>query len=268
MDARLRRHEAYAAALAHEAAHDERRRDALRYDRRNSDARDVEVQIDDEEEVQHDVDDPGDREIEERTARVPDRAQHGAAEVVYHHRRHAEEIYDEVERREAEHLGGRLHDYQDFAREDDADERQENPARDGEEHRSVHRLGERLLLLRAVVARGEDVRPYRDADEEVRQQPYERRVRADRRERVVPRVASDDDDVRGVEEQLQNARKHQRHGEEQHLWQDGAAAHIYLKVFIAGAVRVYRPYSENVHKPIPACNKICAPRVRGVSFPF
>ena len=53
----------------------------------------------------------------------------------------------------------------------------------------MYRLGERFLLLRAVVARGEDVRPYRDADEEVRQQPYERRVRADRRERVVPRVA-------------------------------------------------------------------------------
>ena len=87
--ARLREDEADAAALAHEAAHDERRRDALRNDRRYGNARHVEMQIDDEEEVEHDVDDARDRKIEERAARVADGAQHGAAEVVNHHRRHA-----------------------------------------------------------------------------------------------------------------------------------------------------------------------------------
>ena len=163
------------------------------------------MQIDDEEEVEHDVDDARDRKIEERAARVADGAQHGAAEVVNHHRRHAEEIYDEVERRKAEDFGGRLHDNQDFARKDDAYQSEQNPARDGEEHRGVHGFRKRLLVLRAVVARCEDVRAYGNADEKVSQQPYERRVRADRGERIVARVAPDDDDVRGVEEQLQNA---------------------------------------------------------------
>ena len=204
MDARFGRYETYAPAFTHEAAHDERRGNALRYDRRDGDARDVEMQIDDEEKVQHDVDDSRHRKVEERAARIPDSAQHCAAEVIDHHRCHAEEVYNEIESGKAEHLGGSLHDYQNFAREYDADERQENSARDGEEHRCVHRFGKRLLVLRTVVARGEDVRPYRYADEEVRQQPYERRIRADRRKRIVPSVAPDDDNVRGVEEQLQN----------------------------------------------------------------
>ena len=77
-----------------------------------------------------------------------------------------------------------------------------------------------------VVARDEDVRTYRDADEEVRHEPYQRRVRADGGERIVPREAAHDDDVRGVEEQLQNAREHYGNGEEQHFGHYAPAAHV------------------------------------------
>ena len=67
------------------------------------------MQIDYEKEVEYYVYDAGDGKIEERPPRVAARAQHRRAEVVDHHRRHAEEVYDEVERREAEDLGGRVH---------------------------------------------------------------------------------------------------------------------------------------------------------------
>lgn len=92
----------------------------------------------------------------------------------------------------------------------------------------MHALVHRIHVLRAVAAGDEHIRAHRKAHEQVDDQVDECRGGTHRRQRRVAGVAAHHDDVRRVEQQLQNARAHQREGKGQDLAQKRAAGHVHL----------------------------------------
>ncbi len=67
-----------------------------------------------------------------------------------------------------------------------------------------------------------------DAHEQVDDQIDDRAVGADCRQRMAAHIPPDDNDIGGIEKQLQYARCHQRQREQQNLFRQTAGAHIYF----------------------------------------
>ncbi len=93
------------------------------------------------------------------------------------------------------------------------------------------------IVLRSLVVAGTErqgghyVGTDRQSDKQVGQQTDQRCRGTDRGQRFVSRKMSHDDDVGGVEQKLQPARKHQRHAEGDDPRQDRAITHIEFSGF-------------------------------------
>ena len=214
-------------------------RDCLRDDRRQRDARHVHVEHDHEEQVQHHVDDARQRQVDQRAARVADGAQHRGAKVVQHVDRHADEVDLHIERRQRKRFLRRIHPDQECLRHEEAEYRQHDAADQAGEDRRVHRVRHALVVVRAERPRDDDVCANRQPQKEVDDHVDQRARRADRRlcgDAVLGKLA-DHDDVRRVEQQLQNAREHQRQRKQENLGQERAARHVHLAM---GSVKVHR----------------------------
>ena len=190
------------------------------------------VEYKDEDQVQHDVDKARDQKEIQRALRIAYRAQNGRAEIVEHHRRHADEIDAHVERRLTEHVVRRAHQREQWLGEQQADYDQHRAAHEACEHRSVHRIMQLLAVARAVIARDQHVCADGKTDKHVDQQVDQRAGGTHRRQRRMADELPDDDNIRRVEKKLQHARKHQRNRKAQDLAEKRAVAHI---DFIAAA---------------------------------
>lgn len=92
-----------------------------------------------------------------------------------------------------------------------------------------------LVGLHAEVLRHDDAAAGGEAEEDVDDEVVERAGGADGGHGVAPGELAEHYDVRRVEQQLQDAREHQRNGKAQQVAHDGAAAqvhrHILFNVF-------------------------------------
>ena len=87
-------------------------------------------------------------------------------------------------------------------------------------------------VLRAGIAGHDHVDADGQADEQADEQIVERAHGADGGQRFIAGEAADDDGIRGVEDQLEDAGEHDGQGEEEHLGEERSFRHIH------GAVRV------------------------------
>jgi len=198
----------------------------LRDDGRNGNNRHVEPEDNHEQQCQKHVHNAGDREIEEGPFGVAEGAQHGRAEIVDEGGGHTEKIDAQVLRRQRQHVARRLHEPEQRRGEPqpqhqhhDAEDRTE---RDG----AVDGAADVLVLAAAEVARDQDVRADGQADEGSDQQVDECGGGTHRRERAAARELADDDDIGGVEQQLQDAGQHDGQAELQQRPQNGALGHV------------------------------------------
>ena len=174
------------AVKPQQAAHDKEHRDDLRDDRRDGDAGDVDLADDDEEQIQQRVDHAGDRQIDQRAARVAVGAENGRAEVVDQREGHAEEVELQIERRFFEDVRRRLHPFEHRAAEEQADGHDKQPEQRTERDGAVARAGDAVRVMTADAARDQNVHADRDADEGVDDEIDERGRRADSGERNAP----------------------------------------------------------------------------------
>ncbi len=87
-----------------QAAHREEAGNALAEHRGNGNARNVNADDDNEKEIHNNVQHTGDGEIDERLARVAERAQRRGGKVIKRHDRQTEEVDPKIHRGERQHL--------------------------------------------------------------------------------------------------------------------------------------------------------------------
>ena len=88
-------------------------------------------------------------------------------------------------------------------------------------------------VLRPDVLRDQDIGADRQADKDVDKQVDERACRAYRRQRLLAGELPDYNDVRRVEEELEDAGEHERHRKTQDFAQQRAIAHINFITFFS-----------------------------------
>ena len=212
----------------HQAQQNQNRRNGLGNDGRQRDARNAHVEYDDKEQVQKDVDDAGQGQKVKRALGVADRPEDGRAKVVKHEGRHPHKVDAHIQHRLVDDIVRGAHQLQQRARQSNTDKDQKDAADQGGQNRGMYRAMYAVIVPRAVVARNHNVRADRDADKQVDNQVDQRAGGADRRHRLAAGKASDNHDVRRVEQKLQNAGDHQRDGKDQDLAQKRTAAHIHF----------------------------------------
>ena len=142
----------------------------------------------------------------------PTARQDGRAKVVEHHHRHADKIDAHVQHRLADHIFGGAHHLQQGPGKGNAQKDQHHAANQADQHRRVHRLVQVLALARPIVPGHQHVDADGEADEQVDNQLDESAGRTHRRQGLRAHKLPHHNDVRRVEQQLQNARKGQRDG--------------------------------------------------------
>ena len=197
--------------------------------RGNGHAGHIQVEADDKEQVQHHVDDSRQEQEVQRPLGIPHRPQDGRAEVIEHAGRHADEIDAHVQAGLVQHLLWGAHQLQHGRCQGNADD-QHNAAKDqAGQHRGVHRVPQRLAVIGAVVLGHQHVGAHRKADEQVDDQVDQRAGRAHRRQSLGPGKAPHHNNVRRIEQQLQNAGDGQRDGKADNLPQQGPVGHVDLE---------------------------------------
>lgn len=212
----------------HQAQQHKTRGNALGNDRGQGDARHAHVQDNHREEVEHHVYAPGDEQKVQRTLGIADGAQNGRSKVIKHDDRHAGKVDLHVKRRLADDVLRRAHEQQERFGQQHADENQRNAGDETDRDGGVNRIAQLRLVARADIARRQHVCADRKTHKDVDEQVDQRRRGADRRERLTAGELADHNDVGGVEQQLQNAREHQRNGEQKHFSQQRAVHHVDL----------------------------------------
>ena len=196
------------------------------------------MKADDEHEVQDHVYHARDRQKVQRAAGIAHRAQHRRAKVVEHVEGHAEEVDADVLRGQRQHVVRGAHPSQKCAAEDEAEHAHDHAADEADGDGGVHGLLRVFEVARAVIVGGDDVRADREPQKHVDDQIDQRAGGAHRRQRLLAREAADHDHVRGVVEQLKDARQHQRQRERRHLRNQFSVGHIQL-------IAVFCPVQSN-----------------------
>ena len=213
----------------HQAQQHQRGRDALGNHRGDGHAFHAHVEDDDEDQIQDDVDHPGNEQEIQGPLGVPHRPQDSRAKVVEHHHRHADKIDAHVQHRLADHIFGGAHHLQQGPGKGNAQKDQHHAANQADQHRRVHRLVQVLALARPIVPGHQHVDADGKADKQVDNQLDESAGRTHRRQGLGAHKLPHHNDVRRVEQQLQNARKGQRDGKPDGFPHQGAVGHVNLK---------------------------------------
>ena len=216
---------------AQETAHREEAGHAQAEHRGQGDARHVDADDDHKEEIHHHVQHAGNGEIDERLARVAERAQRRGGEVIQRHDRQAEKVDAQIHRGERQHLVRAADKPQQRHREHKADHAGDHAADHAGDERCGHGAVQLVGLVRAVIPRAEHAAARGKTQKNIDDQIDHCAVRADRRHGMRPSEPSDNDEVGGVERDLQHGREHQRQDKLQKLRQERAFCHIDLKSF-------------------------------------
>ena len=187
------------------------------------------MEHDDEEQVQNHVDDPGQQQKVQGPLGIPHGPEDGRAEIVEHHHRHAHKVDAHIQHRLVQHVRRGAHQLQHRPGQGDAREDERHPKGQAGEHRGVHRLRQVLVLAGPVVLGGQHVGAHGEAHKQVDDQVDDRAGRAHGRQGGGAHELAHHHDVRGVEQQLQNAGQRQGDGEPHDLAQQGAVCHVDLK---------------------------------------
>ena len=172
---------------------------------------------DDEEQIEDDVDDTGDQQIVQRTARVAHRAQHAVAEVEQRQRRHAQQVYVEIQLCAVDQLVLRAQQCEQRPAEDQP-QRHDHKADDQRKNRrGVDGVMHVVVAARAERPRHQHVYAVAQADQKAGEQRHEDGRRADGTQLHRAGKAADDRHVGHIEEHLQYRREHQRHAERENL---------------------------------------------------
>ena len=157
---------------------------------------------------------------------VPHSPQDSRAKVVEHAGGHANEIDAHVQAGLVQHLFGGAHQLQHGRRQGDADNQHNAAKNQAGQHRGVHRLPQGLGIAGAVILGHQHVCAHGKTDEQVDDQVDKGAGRAHRRQGLGPHELPHHDDVRRVEQQLQNAGNRQGDGEPDDLPQQRAMGHV------------------------------------------
>ena len=214
------------AGLPHKAANHKCGGNTLGDDGGKSHASHIHVQHDDEEQVQRYIDDAGEGQIVQGTAGVACGPQQRRAEVIQPGGRHAQEIDPQVQNGQGQHVRRRLHQPQDGRCAQHADEGQSCAADEAQQNGGVDGPVDLVVLPGAEVPGGQNAGAGGQTHEQVHQQVDQGGGGAHGSQRVVTGEAAHHDDVRRVEQQLQQTGADERQGEAQHFGQDGPGTHI------------------------------------------
>ena len=187
------------------------------------------VEHDDEQQVQQHVDDTGNQQEVQGPLGIPHRPQDGRAEVVEHHHGHAHKVNAHVQHRLVDDVGGGAHQLQQRPGQANAHKDEDNPGDDADKHGGVDGLPQILVIAAAIVPRHQHVDANGQADKQVDNQVDKGAGRAHRRQGLGPHELPHHDDVRRVEQQLQNAGKGQRDGKPDDFPHQGAVCHVNLE---------------------------------------
>ena len=219
------------ALLTHKADEDEHDGDILRNDGRNGDARNVQLTDDHEEQIQENVQHAGNGEEDERALRIAVGAEDGGGEIVDQRAGNADEIDAQIEAGQRQNVVRRVHPFEHRRGKEETEQERHHAQNEAQGDGAVDGTLDAHVVAAAGIARDQNVDADGNADERAGQKIDERRGRADGGQRRAAREFADDDDVRRVEQQLQNARQRQRQGKHQDLRQKRAVQHIKLVVF-------------------------------------
>ena len=180
------------------------------------------------EKVQNDIDDAGRHLKVQRPLRVSHCPQNGRREVINHQGRHAEEINPKVGDGIIDHVLRGAHQLQHRLRQGDADDQQQNAGQYGRENGRPYGVRQILLPVTRKKAGHADIDAHRQTHKEIDDQIDQGCGGPHRRHRLGSHKAPHHDDIRRIEQQLQNAGRHQRQTEEDNLRQNGAAGHVHF----------------------------------------
>ena len=112
----------------------------------------------------------------------------------------------------------------------------------------MNRPADILPVLCSVVVGDQHVRPDGKPHEHRHDQLRQRGGRSHRRHRLMGRIPADHDQIRRIEQQLQNSGQHQRYGKDHDFAEQRPPAHVYLVfVFRTGHFITIRTNSLNFH---------------------
>ena len=185
----------------------------------------------DQNQIQHNIHRTGDCQKDKRTARIADGTQNRRTKVVYHRCRHAAEVNLHIKRRLTDDIGRRIHPAKEGPRAGKAYDTDTDTADDRQQHRGMHNLMHAAFVFGAEKPCRGNIGTDRKPDEQIDDQIDERACGADSGKRRASGKPSDDNDIGGVIEQLQDAGQHQRYGKEHELWQQRPLTHIDFVLF-------------------------------------
>ena len=153
-------------------------------------------------------------------------AQNGRAEVVDHDARHADEIDAQVQNGQIHDVFRHVHEAQQHGREKLPRHEQKEAAHYGDGHDRMDRRLTGLLILSADVSGNDHVGAHREAEKEIDDEVDDRSVSADGGHGLSSDEVTDDGDVCGNEQLLQNAAHGNGQGKENDFAQERAVQHV------------------------------------------
>ena len=167
-------------------------------------ARHTKAEHDDKDKIEDHVDDAGRKQKIERTACITDGPQQRRAEVICDKSRHAEKIDAHIDDRQIDHIFRRSHPFQQRTCQQISDEDHEDPADDRDADGGVDRLPRVLFIPCPAIARHQHIAADRDAQKQIDEQIDQRTGGTNGRQCLTAGKPADHDDVRRIEEQLQD----------------------------------------------------------------
>ena len=216
----------------HQAAHREEGGNALAHDSADGDAGHAQMAHYDEEEVEGHVHHAAAEEIDKGPARVTHRAQYARAEVVHHHGRHSGEDYAHIQHGLVDDIRRGAHEHEHWLGQEHTGGHKDQAGYEAEQYGRVHGLLHVLPGLHAEVLGHHHAAARGQPQEQIYNKVVEGAGRADGSHGVAAVELSHHDDIRGVEQQLQYAGQHQRHGKTKQLAHEGPAAHVYCHITV------------------------------------
>ena len=218
-----------AGAGLHQAAHHQEGGQVLGNGSGQGHARHIHMKGHHEKDVQAGVGDAGGGEEEQGPLGVADSPQDARAKVVDHHGGHPQKDDAHIEDRLVQQVGRGVHPAQKGRQQGDACDDQECAAEHRQQQGGVDGVVDPPPVLGAVAACHDHAAPDGQAQKQVDHQAVQRRSGPHRRHGAAAGELSQHDDVRRVEQQLQDAGSHQGDRKAQQVAHQGAAAHIHLR---------------------------------------
>ena len=159
---------------------------------------------DDKDQVEDDVDDAGRKQKVQRPPRIADRPQQRRAEIIGDKCRHADEIDAHIHHRQIDHISRRAHPFQQRSGQKVADEDHQDPADDRDADGGMYRFSCVSFIPCPAIARHQHIAADRDAQKQIDEQIDQRTGGTNGRQCLTAGKPADHDDVRRIEEQLQD----------------------------------------------------------------